>query len=142
MALSDAVLEIIVGMEDTADSLTDDITYREVMRILKGFARELKVAVKASENINPPPTQTLFQSAGAQHRQMIEAAKEEFRKGKIKEEREQRMVCAQGGPANDCLVPVDPNMPVGAFTKIDGATYKLSEYGELVWFPVAKVDPQ
>lgn len=73
MSLATVIAEIATDMEKEAEDGVDGA------RILKLFARQLRIALKASEGQSQ--VMPVMLSPEAQHRQEIEKAKGEFRKG-------------------------------------------------------------
>lgn len=142
MSLSEAVLTVVEAMEAEAgekwpcESGSFDVAVMRVaalQKALKSYARELRVAVKASAGSAAPPTTgwgSLI-SPQAQHAQMIDLAREEFRKHKQRGEAEEgmdgKMVMARGGPCDGTMVNVPNDVTPKMRSIIAGGVY---EYGE------------
>lgn len=139
MSLSEVILEIAEEMIREADDMKS--TNGFAWMALRGYAKQLKVAVKAAEGSKEItyPTDSiqgggqLFLHPEAQHFQMIEQARKELREQKrktdLQEGGEPRFVVCQGGPADGDTVSVAPDMPTGARTMIDGGVYSLQGKG-------------
>jgi hypothetical protein len=105
--------------------------------VLGAFAAQLRIAVKAAEGPAPAPTlpqQTYVPS----HREMIERAKEEFRKKRAggspqptPESEGGRMAEVLDGPSGGVMVAVDGGMPVGARMFVAGEVYEMGTDGKL-----------
>lgn len=149
MSLKVAVEMIVEEMESVAISWidTDDLNNVCAGDRLKGLARQLRIALKASEHAPPltplPNSYTVPLPPAAQHAQMIEEARREFRKEGIppvvkqlreEEQEDPRMVECVDGPFDGTIQPCNPSMPEGAFCKVGNQIYKLSS-GRLVYQP-------
>ena len=139
MALSEVILEIAEEMIEGSES--EEI--EDFPRLIRAWAKQLKVAVKASEGTaqtagmqyDEQGRGTLFLHPDAQHFQMIEKARQELRdqrrKFEAQEMGETRMAVCEGGPAEGETVPISVDMPAGAKCTIDGKVYVLSDGGVL-----------
>ena len=140
MSLKIAVEMIAEEMESVAISWIDADDLNNVCAgdRLKGFARQLRIALKASEHapmLTPlSTTHSVPLPSAAQHAQMIETARKEFRKEGIpsvvkqlreEEQADPRMVECVGGSFDGTIQPCNPSMPEGAFCRVGNETYKL-----------------
>ena len=132
MPLKEAVREIVAEMEQEAQEATD----LPARVTLKAYARALRAAAQAAGDPPPPapqgPPLAALLSPEVQHRLEIEKAKAEFRKPTptgvtLEEQHDGQMVWTVGGPAGEAYNPVNPQMPVGAYTHLAGALYKLEK---------------
>ena len=135
MALSEAVLEIAEEMIREADDLKAQNEF--VWMTLRNYAKQLKVAVKACEGQvterHPSVQESLFLHPSAQHFQMVEQERQKLREEKrnreLREAGEPCFAVCKGGPADGDTVSIDPGMPLGARTMIDGGVYALHNGG-------------
>ena len=137
MSLKDAIEEIANQMEEDLPEIGRGGDLPPAL--VKGYVRQLRSAIKAAGNqpansgfINPMALGT----GEGQHAIAIEAAKAEFRAKKEEnlsrvEEKAPEMRLCCGGLAEGEMAPLDPSMPVGARTEIQGAVYELRQDGRL-----------
>jgi len=127
--LHDAVLEIAEQID--ADALqTRDTAMRTC---LMGYARQLRSVVKAATpEVRASGLMTNLGSlaSNANDLAIVEAALKESvasekRKVDAVESNADSMVELDDGSGVLTYVPIDPKMPTGAFTKIDGRAYRL-----------------
>ena len=128
MSLKDAIEEIANQMEEDLPEFTPPV----LNSLFKGYIRQIRSAIKAAGDINPMALGT----GEGQHALAIEAAKAEFRAKKEEnlsrvEEKAPEMRLCCGGPAEGEMAPLDPSMPVGARTEIQGTIYELRQDGRL-----------
>jgi len=129
MSLKDAVTEI-------ADQMEKDLTVEASLdptakAIIRGYARQLRVACKASDS--PVHAAPVFNPATGGHELGIERAREEFRRrnaerGYDPSDIEDRhmggdYVVLEGGDSDNVTVPYDPTMPDGAKMVVGGQVY-------------------
>lgn len=149
MALADAVILVAEQMEEEAKDLegAGDAAGTSYARMtLKGFARQLRTAVKSAEG--QQQAQPRQMSAGEYEAKLMEAARQEAREAKrharMAEEVTSNSVLCVGGPMDETYVPMESGMPVGARTRVGGAVYRLKEDGCLhldeVAIPMAKLE--
>ncbi len=148
MSLSEAVLVVVEAMEAEAVEPCEHAAPAEVeilRRALKSYARELRVAIKASAGATAsPPTNPFGLAAGwvspqAQHAQAIDQAREEFRKHKQRGDAEEgldgKMVEARGGPCEGTFVNVPSDVTPGMKSLIAGGVYQFGEDNILHYLP-------
>lgn len=152
MSLYDAVGDVVKGMieaEDELKSMAESRQTRDASTIrimLVSFRKQLEIALKASGGNNQFSTMGNAQlplMPQTQHALEIEKAKAEFRKPSEKarqeEESEPKMSLCVNGPNEGLTVPIDPQMPIGAYTLVSGIRYVLSDDGKLHHKPVEDV---
>lgn len=131
MSLKEAVLDIADILQEEAEARAGG-GEPVVVRLLLQSARMLRNAVKAAGDAPNPSILPFAASPLSQHQQMIDQARMEFRQHQQKEESsEPRMLLVVGGPDDGTYIGMDPSMPVGARTNINGQVYKLGEDGQL-----------
>ena len=142
MALDEAVLEIAEQMLAEAKDLETDAATAYTRSTLKGYARQLKSIVKAAEGTEKEQTHALpnpfAMDAGFQHFTMVEQAKEALRLEKKKSQAEEKigvnaagnLVLCEGGKSDGIMTPIEPEMPVGARTMLDGEVYEFKDDGK------------
>lgn len=124
MGLAEAVLDVVTRMEEWATP-DDDQHSHEV----RGFARELRTAVKASEGMLTRP-QNPFEALERK------AKEDRMRKElKAKADREEgntpKSVEIVGGPYDDTWTEVNGSMPVGAYMFVGELRHQLRGDGKL-----------
>lgn len=144
MSLAEAVESVAGAMVEFAKEAEDNTNHISLTFAvaIKGFARELRTAIKAAEGTettNPIQAQLLAASPEAQHRNMIEKAKAEFRDKKtqfkkigqeeesIEESFDGRMVNLVGGNSDNTMMQVDPQMPEGAKMPVNRQIYVMKD---------------
>lgn len=133
MSLSDAVFAIADELEGAAKySIGATVSGEMVNLILLNFAKQLRIAVKASDSIKETSTNPSWESPNSQHARMIATFRKEFRREKEASEQGDRGVFCVDGPHDGVVVTVDSGMPEGAFTKVGESVYQLVS-GKLVW---------
>lgn len=135
MALADAIVIIADQMDEEAKDLADikDAGKSYCAMTLKGFSRQLRTAVKASDGEKAAPTAPQV-APGLQHFIEIEKARAELREQKKRtnlEDAHDNYATCVGGKSDGVLAPI-AFMPVGARTIIDGEVYELNG-GKLVF---------
>ena len=139
MALADAVLVVADAMDLSAASCE-----KVYGLLLKSYADQLRVALKASEgqSTSSPMTGLLLGDSGeAFNRQRIEEARQQVRRERDTADESERMLEVRGGPADESVFAAPASMPVGAYTMIAGVRYQLKD-GVLQYSPVQAANGQ
>lgn len=151
MSLHEAVNLIADSMEEEVEELAKSNEGSQfVCRLLKSYAKQLRIAVKAAGNppqaFNPMMAGAVMLGGGlaggmGNHRDFIEQAKGEFAgkrgpEGKIDRDPEGefdgQMIMCKGGPSDGVHINVPPSMPQGAKTVSEKGVYVLTG-SELVY---------
>ncbi|MDE2095728.1 MAG: hypothetical protein KGL39_00595 [Patescibacteria group bacterium] len=141
MSLAGAINDIANGIDEDVQTLVqdDEVNLPVLVKQLRGYAKQLRFAVKASEGVSPLPLVSQPEvPAFINHRLQIEKAKEEFRKDPsqikritdLEESIEPRLLELVGGASNGDHATVPGNMPIGARTQVNGQVYKLHKDGK------------
>lgn len=121
MSLREAVLDIAEMAEEEAKCRDGDM--RQILNMIGKMIRNAAKAAGDPPSIAVPPE--------VQHFQMMQKAREEFRKDKNKEDDGTKMVLLVGGASDGDSFAILSNWPVGARTNISGEVYQLKEDGKL-----------
>ena len=129
MGLAEAVAVIADAIESDSKSLDEG---QLVQRILAGYARELRIALKASEPAAPLQSVYTFDEV-ARTALMKRAKQEQDEVAQLAAlaERGPATVELVGGPCDAEMVPADSGMPVGANTFVEGSVYTKQVDGRL-----------
>lgn len=119
--LSTALREIAEEIDKIAQSELANTPPDALRLALRSYA----IALKSLSVISNPST---FTDPRSHQREMIERAKVEFRK---KEEGNDCMIVCADGPCEGVSVLLGSDIPVGAFTVVEGYRYKLGGDGQL-----------
>jgi hypothetical protein len=144
VSLAQAILDIVADMEEYVKVLADKNADLPPIEVVAGqvydFTRMLHIAVKAAQGSEPtgifknPMMAQAVLGINRNGEQQLASAKE-F--AEIQERGGMRMVELRDQPDEDSaiatLVPIDPKMPVGAYTSIAGQDYQLGADGHLHW---------
>lgn len=144
MSLADAVTEIADQMEEEAADVKNEGPHGSFLcNSLRGWARQLRTALKASEGAAPPaPVQNPLLPAPLQHfaaieeerRKIREARRKEAVSGDLEGAFEEKLVAIAGTDKEDgveTMIRIPNNMPVGARCPIEGKWFKLKEDNKL-----------
>ena len=134
MSLAEAITEIADQIDEDAESWTE-VSFR---RILYGYSRQLRSAVKASGGNQPTLNQAAIIAPEAQHFVEIQKARAEFRKSRDVVQEGERMTECRGGPMAGDHVTVPGEMPTGAKTAFGEWIYQLGEDGYLHYLEIEK----
>ncbi len=125
MSLADAVLAVATEMETEAEKCV----HTEDACLMRSFAKQLRLAVKASQGNFSPQTTVLPSQV------MEDRAKQiRLRDQRIQAEQEEasrELMVLHGGKSDATMTPVQRNMPIGAKIIRDGEVYVLGEDGRL-----------
>ena len=150
MSLAAAVNVIVEAMEKKAASLN---TEHPAVMMLEGFAAQFRIAVTASgegefprhrerQVIDPGADwdgdslsafgQRLREGPPPQQAPRMQRAVERLG-GQLRSEDNvgERMALCVGGPADGDTVPLNPQMPEGAYTVVGGGVYQLRKDGQV-----------
>ena len=124
MSLPDAMLEIAEQMEKASA----EMTIREGSLLLAGFAREVRIAVRASspESVGDTPLAEARKQLNDFMRNAASEQARQARSGLSAQESSGSLVEVVGGPAGGDMIEIPPDMPVGAHTVIGGVVYTLN----------------
>lgn len=132
MSLRDAVTEIVEKMEEYA---TENSGTME----LSAFAYQLRLALKASGDGSRLVPYQQSEAGWERERRLIKEqeakkAQRDAEDAKVLLQRDQHGTCFAELEENGVvtLCPIDPKMPVGAYTEIGGVVYQLAEGRKLV----------
>lgn len=142
MSLRDAVLEIADQMQTDSDEWAVSTEPSLIYAFVRGYIRQLRSAVKASEGESHTQAASDMQWIPGQNNHLSKAlaqqAKEELQSATSRLHAEEAvgvqgvvMAVLHGGPFDGDTVPLSPDMPKGAKTAIGDAVYQLTESGEL-----------
>jgi hypothetical protein len=147
MSLHDAVTAVAEGMDERADrwEKIDHLNEQAAAEVLRGFARELRIAIKAAgpSRATPPlaPGIGSEESLDATVRANLEKDRAERarRKAEAKEGLDSFAELI-GGPEDEpeagmTTAPVDPDMPVGAFAQVGDRVYQYRKDKKLHYHP-------
>ena len=133
MSLKEAVEDVASRMEQRSSELYKaEIDGASLFSILiEGFVAQLRTAVKAAGDDRSRPS-PLFVDPEAHHRDAIERARVEFRKGPkgldaavLAEEQEPTTFPCKGGSFDGDLIAVQGDVPELAFTRVGDEAYQL-----------------
>lgn len=147
LAVADGLDELVKEMKEEAKSTGSGGAVSLAVAAAKaaGFARELRTAVKASGGDRPAPRQTpggLLIPGAVREENLDPAVKEALerdrearqRRSALEERSTERQVELVGGPAAEggmTMAPINPEMPVGGFSRVGDAVYQLRKDGKL-----------
>lgn len=140
MALADAILEIAAAMAEEAKDVGEPERHSaeaHLVGTLRNYARQLRTAVKAAEGsaLPAPAGGRMILTPGQDEARVMAEARLEAQENKRKAAKQEgmlpKMYQVEGGPCGGETAAMDQSMPVGARTRLGGATYVLRADGLL-----------
>lgn len=126
MSLAEAVLSVAEEMEKEAKHFEGDTSVSLTARIaIEAYAKQLRIAVKASQGNFPPQTTVLPEQVMEDRAKQIRLRDQQVEA--YQEENSRQLTLLQGGDSDGVAISAPPNLPVGAKTLQAGQVYVKGE---------------